>query len=62
MEETTMKKTYINPNTKVHEIELAQMIADSMNVHNDTTKSFGASLSNEGEMTETSGSVWDEEE
>ena len=56
-----MKKTYINPNTKVHEIELAQIIAESMNVHNDT-KSFGASLSNEGEMTETSGSVWGEEE
>ncbi len=61
MEETTMKKTYINPNTEVHEIELAQMIAESMNVHNDT-KGFGASLSNEGEMTETSGSVWGEEE
>lgn len=57
-----MKKTYINPNTEVHEIELAQMIAESMNVHNDTTKSFGVSLSNEGEMTETSGSVWGEEE
>lgn len=56
-----MKKTYINPNTEVHEIELAQMIAESMNVHNDT-KGFGASLSNEGEMTETSGSVWGEEE
>ena len=59
-----MKKTYINPNTEVHEIELAQMIAESMNVHNDneTKKGFGASLSNEGEMTETSGSVWGEEE
>ena len=62
MEDTTMKKTYINPNTEVHEIELAQMIAESMNVHNDTKKGFGASLSNEGEMTETSGSVWGEEE
>ena len=57
-----MKKTYINPNTKVHEIELAQMIAESMNVHNNVTKGFDASLSNEGEMTETSGSVWGEEE
>ena len=62
MEDIIMKKTYINPNTEVHEIELAQMIAESMNVHNDTTKSFGVSLSNEGEMTETSGSVWGEEE
>ena len=57
-----MKKTYINPNTEVHEIELAQMIAESMNVHNDTKKGFDVSLSNEGEMTETSGSVWAEEE
>ena len=57
-----MKKTYINPNTEIHEVELAQMIAESMNVHNDTKKGFGASLSNEGEMTETSGSVWGEEE
>lgn len=63
MEDTTMKKTYINPNTEVHEIELAQMIAGTnMDLHNDTTKSFDASLSNEGEMTETSGSIWDEEE
>ena len=57
-----MKKSYINPNTEVHEIELAQMIAESMNVNNNVTKGFDASLSNEGDMIETSGSVWDEEE
>ena len=62
MEDTTMKKSYINPNTEVHEIELAQMIAESMNVNNNVTKGFDASLSNEGDMIETSGSVWDEEE
>lgn len=40
-----MKKTYINPDTQVIVLETMQMIAESMNVNNDTTKGFNESLS-----------------
>lgn len=54
-----MKKTYINPNTEIHEIELQQMIAESLG-KGEGTKSATESDAREYEVT--SGSVWDEEE
>lgn len=56
-----MKKVYINPNTEIHEVELQQMIADSLG-RGKGTKSASVADANEYEMIETSGSVWDEEE
>ena len=54
-------KKYINPNTEVHEIELQQMIAESLG-KGVGTKNASVADANEGEMIETSGSVWGEEE
>ncbi len=61
MEDTTMKK-YINPNTEVHEIELAQMIAGTNVQFGEGFKATSSADAQEGEMTETSGSIWGEEE
>lgn len=60
-----MKQTYIAPNTKCVEIEISQMVAESMKVDKDTTKGFGSSLGKEENFSDqTSSSVWgsDEEE
>lgn len=56
-----MKKVYINPNTEIHEVELQQMIAESLG-RGTGTRNASVADANEGEMTETSGSIWDEEE
>ena len=51
-----MKKVYIIPNTLVVKVETQQMIAESMNKDSVNTKSFGSSLSREGN------SSWDDED
>lgn len=51
-----MKKIYIAPKTQVVNVELQQMIAESIDKHDDTTKGFNQSLSREG------GLVWELEE
>lgn len=55
-------KKYINPNTEVHEIELAQMIAGTNVQFGEGFKATSSADAQEGEMTETSGSIWGEEE
>ena len=56
-----MKKVYINPNTEIHEVELQQMIADSLG-RGTGTKNASEADANEYEMTGDNTSVWDEEE
>ena len=57
-----MKKAYINPNTEIHEFEMQQMCAATKVTISNTRMNTSAADANEYEMTETSGSVWDEEE
>jgi len=51
-----MKKIYIAPNVQVVKVELQQMIAESIEKHDETTKGFDQTLSREG------GLVWELEE
>jgi hypothetical protein len=51
-----MKKIYIAPETQVVKVELQQMIAESINKSDTTTKGFDQSLSREG------GLIWELEE
>lgn len=57
-----MKKAYINPNTEIHEFEMQQMCAATKVTISNTRMNTSAADANEYEMTETSGSIWDEEE
>ncbi len=60
-------KKYIEPKTALVEVSYIGIIAGSMkgdglNMTINNTTITGAADAQEGEMTETSGSVWDEEE
>lgn len=55
-----MMKRYIKPNTEIHEIEMAQMIALSMNKSSEP-KDYSESLSKKFEVTIESPDLWDTE-
>ena len=59
-----MKKTYINPETAVVEVELQQMIAaTNANFNVKTDETVGAGVFADGKENEiSSGSIWGEEE
>ncbi len=57
-----MKKSYINPNTEIHEIEMQQMCAATKVSISNETRSTSSADANEYEMTGDNTSIWDEEE